>query len=817
MDNLLALEIDLFKERNFDFITKKNGLEFPKQEEALLILTDSTTVDLTYGGAAGGSKSWTGCEWEIFSCLAYPETKWFIGREELKRLRDSTLLTFFKVCKEHDIIRDEHFRYNGQDHFIEFYNGSRIDLLDLKFLPSDPLYERYGSVEYTGGWIEEAGEVHFGAYDTLKSRVGRHLNDKYNLLRKIFKTCNPKKNWLYLEYKAFKSDTLDDDCKFIQAFAQDNPYNESGYMDALLSIKDKSKKERLLYGNWEYDDDPAKLMEYDNIVNLFTNDFVGKDEKGELKPCLNYITADIARFGSDKTVVMVWKGLRLIYIKSYDRTSITDSADIITELAIKYEVPRSRICVDEDGLGCMIKGTQVLTTNGFTDVEKLKHGDRIYSKDSQGIIIEEEISVFEKRKNCEAIRTKQGYGFSAGQMMRYKTRLEYDFKLGSWDKVSGSRSYLDIGSTWIGKDKRFKIPSVTYEMPHGGIKDLKNEINIKLKDFAAFLGWFMSDGGIGEGRYMVIRQKIDNGNKCEVIESILNRCGFRFNKKIDKSGVALFAFGHKNLLQWLTKNCYNGDRYCQNIKVPNIIRNATISTIKEFLYHFRLGDGWLHHGMDYYGTSSKQMADDLQELIYKTGVYPGQKIKMKAGSKSTIHGRVITRKHDHYYIYQTQIKNIIFSKSPEDQRTIEDVYFMDITGDTHLFLVKTDNNRMMWVHNGGVKDILKCKGFVANSTPIPIKGQKLNFNNLKSQCYFKLADMVNAAEIYIDSPDTTVTDMIIEELEVVKQKDVDKDNKMAVISKDRVKELIGRSPDYSDTLMMRMFLELSKSGILATS
>lgn len=45
----------------------------------------------------------------------------------------------------------------------------RIDFLDLQYKPSDPLYERYGSIEFTGGWIEEGGEVNFGAY-TIPSR-----------------------------------------------------------------------------------------------------------------------------------------------------------------------------------------------------------------------------------------------------------------------------------------------------------------------------------------------------------------------------------------------------------------------------------------------------------------------------------------------------------------------------------------------------------------------------------------------------------------------------------------------------------------------
>jgi len=44
---------------------------------------------------------------------------------------------------------------------------SKIDLLDLSEAPSDPLFERFGSTEYTGGWIEEAGEIVFKTWRTL--------------------------------------------------------------------------------------------------------------------------------------------------------------------------------------------------------------------------------------------------------------------------------------------------------------------------------------------------------------------------------------------------------------------------------------------------------------------------------------------------------------------------------------------------------------------------------------------------------------------------------------------------------------------------
>src|SRR4030066_1152249 len=167
----------------------------PKQHQAYLKLWDELTYFILYGGAAGGGKSWLGCEWLMQNCYRYPGSKWFIGRNELTRLMASSYITFMKVCSYHQIPRED-WNLNGQYHFIEFKNKSRIDLLDLKYLPSDPLFERFGSLEYTGGWIEEAGEVHFTAFDMLKSRVGRWMNKEFNLFPpKLLLTCNPTKNW----------------------------------------------------------------------------------------------------------------------------------------------------------------------------------------------------------------------------------------------------------------------------------------------------------------------------------------------------------------------------------------------------------------------------------------------------------------------------------------------------------------------------------------------------------------------------------------------------------------------------------------------
>lgn len=109
---------------------------------------------------------------------------------------------------------------------------------------------------------------------------------------------------------------------------------------------------------------------------------------------------------------------------------------------------------------------------------------------------------------------------------------------------------------------------------------------------------------------------------------------------------------------------------------------------------------------------------------------------------------------------------------------------------------------------GGVVDYLPgCYGFVNGSVPIKVAGDKQNFAHLKAQCQWKLAKMINANKIYIKANEDE-REKVIEELEVYKlPKEIDT-NKIALINKDIMKRELGRSPDYSDSLMMRMVFEL---------
>jgi len=108
---------------------------------------------------------------------------------------------------------------------------------------------------------------------------------------------------------------------------------------------------------------------------------------------------------------------------------------------------------------------------------------------------------------------------------------------------------------------------------------------------------------------------------------------------------------------------------------------------------------------------------------------------------------------------------------------------------------------------GGVKDYLNCLGFVNNSKPVKYRNKEENFVNLKTQCYYKLAEIINRNEIYVNCNELQER-MLTEELEMVRlAKEVDA-QKIALKNKDEIKKIIGRSPDYSDGLMLRVWFEL---------
>ena len=325
-----------------------------KQEHAVYFLKDSTTKEIVYGGAAGGGKSALGCLWLIEMCQNYPGSRWLMGRSKLKTLKETTLATFFELASKLKLM--DQINFNQQSGVIFWTNGSEILLKDLYLYPSDPEFDSLGSLEICGAFIDEVSQVSYKAWQIVQSRCRFKLKD-FGIIPKILGTCNPTKKWVYKEFfKPWRDNELPEKRAFIQALPTDNPHLPQAYLDSLLGL-DNTSKQRLYFGNWEFDDDPAKLIDYEAILDLWNNHHV----KGGTK----YITADIARFGSDKGVIGVWDGNRLIEVVTLDHSSVTDTAKAIKGMQAKHSVMNSNTICDEDGVGGGV--VDILGCKGFVN------------------------------------------------------------------------------------------------------------------------------------------------------------------------------------------------------------------------------------------------------------------------------------------------------------------------------------------------------------------------------------------------------------------------------------------------------------------
>ena len=314
----------------------------PKQGVAWRLLDDDTHTEILYGGAAGGGKSWLGCIWLIANCIRYPGSRWLMGRAVAKTLKETTLNSFFDVCAKNGFRSGEHYVYNQQNSTITI-GPSVILLKDLFAYPSDPNFDELGSLEITGAFVDEANQITERARDIVRSRI-RYRLDEYGILPKMLMTCNPAKNWTYTDfYRPSRNGTLEPFRAFVPALVTDNPNIPPAYVENLKRMKEGDPmKERLYYGNWDYDDAEWQLIPTQTIFDLWVRDGV----RGA--PAMTW---DVAGPGSDRSIAMVWDGMVVTHIYPLEGDDIIKQAGQVDYFSKLHKVPRNRIVVDATGIG----------------------------------------------------------------------------------------------------------------------------------------------------------------------------------------------------------------------------------------------------------------------------------------------------------------------------------------------------------------------------------------------------------------------------------------------------------------------------------
>jgi len=213
-------------------------------------------------------------------------------------------------------------------------------------------------------------------------------------------------------------------------------------------------------------------------------------------------------------------------------------------------------------------------------------------------------------------------------------------------------------------------------------KNAKNH-KIKMEDWLQFLGWWLAEGSIANSKRYTKNGEIYYSNTVNIsqtkkynlkeISDVLIRMGF--TGKYNNSSLA-FHFNSKAIVEHLKKECYKGDLIrvktvynCYNKKIPNYVYDLSPRLLNIFLNAFNKGDGDSKR-IAYY-TTSIQLADGLQELIFKVGhsaIIKRSKSGTKFGIKYTLCERSYKQKGNRCYfnkIVKKQYNGLIWDLEVE--------------------------------------------------------------------------------------------------------------------------------------------------------
>ena len=351
MDILLTLYVEAYKRGMYDIIPIGKSHEgvmyylIDKQLNALKYLKDDHTLFVGYGGSARSGKTALECFWVLMECLAYPGVGYGVARKELTVLKKTVLKTLFTLMAFYNLREDIDYRYFDQKNAIKFKNGSEIFFIDTAYQPRDPLYTRFGGFELTCCTTDESNETDYDAIGTLFGRCGWRKNEEYGIKKKMLETFNPDKGHIYSRYYVpYRDNEETYEKRFVPALPGDNPHPAAKeWIEDVIKEGDKVRIERLVNGNFDYDDNPDLLTTYDKIEQCFGNDHIKEGRKR--------ISADLAMQGRDRFIAVYWKGgiaqVRIDQPKSTGRSIEKDLKALMRQTGVS----NNNVISDADGLG----------------------------------------------------------------------------------------------------------------------------------------------------------------------------------------------------------------------------------------------------------------------------------------------------------------------------------------------------------------------------------------------------------------------------------------------------------------------------------
>lgn len=219
----------------------------------------STARNQCFSGGFNNGKSYAGCLKILTLASTFSKYRAAIARQTFADLKKTTIQTFFKLCPRELIAR-----YNEQDGYLEFLNGSVIYFMHLDKVDESSLR----GLEINSVLVDQAEEIDEKVYDVLDARVGRWDNaivpdslltqypswsltrrGKYNVPSYMMLLVNPDTQYHFI-YRKYHPDSLErkDNYFFVEGEWDSSLGSEETYNEALK--RDPEWVNKYIKGQW---------------------------------------------------------------------------------------------------------------------------------------------------------------------------------------------------------------------------------------------------------------------------------------------------------------------------------------------------------------------------------------------------------------------------------------------------------------------------------------------------------------------------------------------------------------------------------------
>lgn len=391
-----------------------------------------------------------------------------------------------------------------------------------------------------------------------------------------------------------------------------------------------------------------------------------------------------------------------------------------------------RITQIKEKYGCYDWATEVLTKDGWKHFSDVKMDDEFATLDADGETLiyqkpEDIISyhytgkMYHIENRGVSLRVTENHSLYVSKGSYYRsgvnTKRTYPFEFAAPDKYFGKDKRFKKGATWIGKEPEsdtFTIPGYTctneMKINHCMRTYTYDPLSVPLMAWLKFLGFYIAEGHAdtrnGNGTQISVAYNPDTEE--HLVDSLISGIGME-PKSGGKPG--LKRFHNCVMTRWLIENCGN---HATEKRVPAFIKELPPKYIVVFLEYLYIGDGHKTSTSNILTTTSKQLRDDVCELLLKAGYSFRCRSRDRWMKCSEYNGNLIISKniaHDISWLKGNYVE-IDNSKHPKgfiEQWEDYDGMVYCVTIPSHILYVRRNGrgvwcgNSLRWYDNGNTE------------------------------------------------------------------------------------------------------------------